>query len=351
MFARRILIIIEAEFLGNKGNRFILSILVTGATGFTGNNLTKYLLENGEQVRVIVRNRSKLGDLLNEPNLEVIEGNIYDKEVIEKAIKNISIVYHVAAIYRTSGISDKVYWDTHVKATNLLMEASLKEGVKKFIHTSTVGVHGDVGNGKPVDETAEFNPGDIYQETKLEAEINVKKFHAERGLPIVVIRPTAIYGPGDLRLLKLFKIASHHISFILGDGKIKYHMVFIDDLIQGYLLAAKVDNAVGKTFIIGGAEILSLNELLDIIGVAIGKVTRKFYLPVKPFQILGLVMEKIFIPIGISPPIYRRRVDFFTKSRAFNISQAQNVLGYNPKYGLEDGIRKTAEWYKQKGHL
>jgi nucleoside-diphosphate-sugar epimerase len=328
-----------------------LSILVTGATGFTGKNLTKYLLDNDENVKVIVRDKSKLGELISNHNLKIYEGNIYDENVVVDAMKDVSIVFHVAAIYRTSGIPDQVYWDTHVKATNLLMEAALKEGVKKFIHTSTVGVHGDVGNNKSVDETAPFNPGDIYQKTKLEAELNVHKFYKEKGLPLVVIRPTAIYGPGDLRLLKLFKIASHKISPILGNGTIKYHMVFIDDLIQGYILASKTDAALGESFIIGGEEILSLNELLDTIGTAIGKPVRKINLPAKPFQILGTLMEKIFVPLGISPPIYRRRVDFFTKSRSFDINKAKTTLNYIPKVSLEEGIRKTAEWYRMKGLL
>jgi nucleoside-diphosphate-sugar epimerase len=328
-----------------------LKILVTGATGFTGSNLTKFLLDNGENVVVLVRDKSKLGNLINYKNLDIVEGNIYDKSVVDKAMSGVKTVFNVAAIYRTSGIPDQVYWDTHVKGTELLLEAALKEGVKKFVHTSTVGVHGDVGTDVPADESSPFSPGDIYQITKLEGEKLVHKFHKEKGLPVVVIRPTAIYGPGDLRLLKLFKIASHKISLILGNGKIKYHMVYIDDLVQGFILASKVDNAVGQEFIIGGEDAKSLNEILDDIGIAIGKKINKFYLPALPFQIIGTIAEKIFIPLGINPPIYRRRVDFFTKSRSFDISKAKSILNYTPKFSLMQGIKLTADWYKKKGYL
>ncbi|MCB0747606.1 MAG: NAD-dependent epimerase/dehydratase family protein [Ignavibacteriae bacterium] len=328
-----------------------MKILVTGGTGFTGKNLVEYLLKNDESVRVIVRDKSKLGELQHNENLDVRVGNIYDEEVVSSAMKGIEKVFHVAAIYRTSGIPDQVYWDTHVKATELLMEAALKENVKIFVHTSTVGVHGDVGNGEAANENSPFSPGDIYQVTKLEAEKKVHKFHKEKGLPISVIRPTAIYGPGDLRLLKLFKIAKHKISPILGRGKIKYHMVYIDDLIQGFILASEKKEAIGEAFIIGGKEVLSLNELLETIGKIFNKSIHKINLPAKPFQILGTIMEKIFIPLGISPPIYRRRVDFFTKSRVFDISKAQNLLGYKPNTSLYVGLKKTADWYKQQGHL
>lgn len=330
-----------------------MNVLVTGATGFTGKNLTNYLLTINatDKVKVIVRDRNRLGDLQKHPKLEIFQGNIWDNEVISKAMIGVDRVFHVAAIYRTSGIADQVYWDTHVKATNLLLEAAKKEGVKRFIHTSTVGVHGDVGGDQLANEESPYSPGDIYQKTKLEAELNVHKFHSEYNFPVAVIRPTAIYGPGDDRLLKLFKLASYKISPILGKGKIKYHMVYIDDLIQGYMKASETDEAIGKSFIIGGEEVLDLNQLLDTIGLAINKKVKKIYLPVKPFQILGTSMEKIFTPLGISPPIYRRRVDFFTKSRAFDITRAKNILGYKPKISLEEGIKKTADWYKQQGLL
>jgi len=328
-----------------------LNILVTGATGFTGKNLLKYLLNEDNKVNVIVRNKTRLDSLAQHPNINIFEGNIYDEKIVNAAMKGVKKVFHVAAIYRTAGIPDKIYWDTHVKATELLMEAALNEGVERFVHTSTVGVHGDVGTNKPANESSPYKPGDIYQITKLEAEKKVHKFYKEKGLQLSVIRPTAIYGPGDLRLLKLFKIASHKISIILGDGKIKYHMVYIDDLIQAYILASEVKEAIGEAFIIGSNEVYTLNELLLTISEILNRPKSKIHLPAKPFQILGTIMEKIFIPLGISPPIYRRRVDFFTKSRVFDISKAKSILKFEPKTSLKDGLKKTANWYKANNLL
>lgn len=327
-----------------------MEILVTGATGFTGKNLVRHLCKLNKKVRVIVRDKTKLEDLTCTYDIDVVEGSISDPDIVNLAMKGIKKVFHVAAIFRTAGISDQVYWDTHVKGTELLMNAALKEGVEKFVHTSTVGVHGDVGS-ELADEESPYSPGDIYQVTKLEAEKKVHKFYKEKGLPLVVIRPTAIYGPGDLRLLKLFKIASLRVSVILGNGEINYHMVYIDDLVQGYILASEVEEAVGESFIIGGREIYSLNELLETISETLKTSKFKIHLPVKPFQFLGTIMEKIFIPLGVSPPIYRRRVDFFTKSRSFDISKAKKILNYQPKTSIKEGIKKTANWYKENGYL
>lgn len=326
--------------------------LVTGASGFTGKHLVQYLCEKKKIVRVIVRDKRKIEDLKHFENLEIIEGDITNSDIINSTMKDVNKVFHVAAIYRTAGISDQVYWDTHVKATELLMHAALDEGVKRFVHTSTVGVHGDIANlDSRAHEKSPYSPGDIYQRTKLEAELKVHEFYKEKGLPLTVIRPTAIYGPGDLRLLKMFKIASKFVSPVIGDGEIKYHMVYIDDLIQGFILASEVDEAVGEAFIIGGEEIFTLNELLATISEILNKSKMKIHLPIKPFQMLGTIMEKIFIPLGISPPIYRRRVDFFTKSRAFDISKAKKILNYKPKTPLNEGLLKTAEWYRKQGLL
>jgi nucleoside-diphosphate-sugar epimerase len=324
-----------------------MKALVTGATGFTGSALVKKLLDDGHEVKVIVRDRSKIINSSNDANLSVIEGNIVNIKDVEKSIDGVDTVFHVAAVYRTAGISEDIYWDTHVEGTENLLKAALKSKVNRFVHCSTVGVHGHIEN-PPADENYRFKPGDIYQLTKLEGEKKALEFYSSKGLPVTVIRPTAIYGPGDTRLLKLFKLASKAITVVLGPGEIKYHMVYIDDLIQGFMLAAKVENAIGQSFIIGGNEVLTLNELLNTISDLMNVSNKTIHLPAWPFQMAGTICEKICIPLNIDPPIYRRRVDFFTKSRAFNIEKAQRVLGYEPKVPIREGLLKTLQWYKQQ---
>jgi nucleoside-diphosphate-sugar epimerase len=324
-----------------------MKVLVTGATGFTGAALANKLLENDHEVRVIVRQQSKIPDSINKSKFEIVEGDITNRKDVERAVDGINTVFHVAAVYRTAGISDDIYWATHVKGTENLLNASLKANVDKFVHCSTVGVHGHIDKSL-ADENYRFKPGDIYQTTKLEGEKRVLEFHKSTGFPVTVVRPTAIYGPGDMRLLKLFKLASKSVTIVLGSGEIKYHMVYIDDLVQGFILASKFKKAVGESFIVGGKEILTLNELLNTISNLMNVSTKQIHVPALPFQIAGTICEKICIPLNINPPIYRRRVDFFTKSRAFDITKAQNILGYEPKTSIRDGLFKTLEWYKQK---
>lgn len=325
-----------------------LNFLITGATGFTGSALTKRLVKYGHCVRIIARNSKKINSDLK-GNIEVIEGSITDQKIINQAVKGIDVIFHIAAVFREPGISNQTYWDVHVKATELLLNAALENGVKRFVHCSTGGVHGHIED-PPANENYRFSPGDIYQITKLEGEKKAFEFYKKTGLPVTVIRPAPIYGPGDIRLLKLFKIARQNYTFLLGDGNIFYHMVYIDDLVDAFLLAATNKKAVGEAFIIGGGESLTLNCLLDQISEYLNYSKNKIHLPAKPFQILGTICEKICIPLGISPPIYRRRVDFFTKSRSFDITKAKEILGYEPKVTISEGLKRTAEWYRSN-HL
>lgn len=326
-----------------------MKVLVTGATGFAGRALAIKLNNLGMKVRVLVRTPSKV-DFPNKSEYEIVEGNIVDEKIVNKAVQGVEVVYNIAAVFREGGLADKVYHNVHVIGTLNLLKAAKKYSVKRFVHCSTGGVHGHIEN-PPANEEYRYSPGDIYQVTKLEGELKALEFYKETGLPVSVVRPAPIFGPGDTRLLKLFKLAKQPLTILLGDGNVYYHLVYIDDLVDGFILASEKDKAVGESFIIGGAETLNLNQLIDTIAETIGSSKRKIHLPAFPIQIAGTLCEKICLPFGINPPLYRRRVDFFTKSRSFDITKAKTILGYNPKVSLIEGIRKTVDWYTKKGLL
>lgn len=326
-----------------------MKILVTGATGFTGHNLTQKLLEEGHDVRILVRSKSRVG-LADQPGLEVIEGDIRDQPVVEQCVKGCEKVFNIAAMFRSAKSVDQDYHDIHVKGVQHLLQAALKHDVKRFVHCSTVGVHGDVKN-PPANENSPYAPADIYQRTKLEGELWAREFAEKNNIALSVVRPTAIYGPGDMRLLKLFKLATKSVTPVIGTGKIFYHMVYIDDLVQGFILAGEKKAAIGEVFIIGGDENMMLDDLLTTISDITQTSKSKIHVPALPFQLAGSLCEKICIPLGIEPPIYRRRVDFFTKSRSFNIDKAKTLLDYKPQFDLHKGLKNTAEWYQKEGLL
>ncbi len=166
-----------------------------------------------------------------------------------------------------------------------------------------------------------------------------------------IARPSGIYGPGDRRLLKLFRGVARRRFVTLGPGEIFYHLTYVDDLAEGFRLCGEVPGAAGRTYILAGGEVTTLNELVRRIAADAGVRPPSLHLPVWPVWLAGAACEALCVPLGIEPPLYRRRVDFFTKSRAFDIARARAELGYAPKVGLDEGIRRTLAWYREQGWL
>ena len=325
-----------------------MRVAITGATGYTGGRLAAALLGRGDEVRALARASSRRPALSPPPVW--IEGDLADAAALARLVEGTDAVLHVAAVYRTAGHPDSYYREVNVEGTRRLLEAAARSGVSRFVHTSTVGVHGDVEH-PPADETAPFAPGDVYQATKADAETLALDFHRRRGLPVSVVRPGAIYGPGETRLLKLFRAIARRRYALVGSGRAYYHPVYVDDLVDGYLLALARPEAVGEAFIVAGPRYVTQQELAETIARATGGAVLPFHVPAAPLRWAAALCEAVCVPLGLEPPLHRRRVDFWTKSRAFSIEKARRRLGYQPKVDLEAGVARTVAWYRQAGWL
>jgi nucleoside-diphosphate-sugar epimerase len=326
-----------------------LRVLVTGATGFTGGHLVRALRARGDDVRALVRDPSRAGGLAA-LGLDLVAGDLTDREAVAEAVRGVEVVYHIAAIYRQAGVREDVYRAINADAVRTVIEAAARAGARRVVHCSTVGVHGDVEH-PPAAEDAPLRPGDIYQATKLEGERAAAEAAARTGLEVVIARPTGIYGPGDRRLLKLFRGVARRRFVILGGGRVFYHLTYVDDLVEGFRLCAEVPQAAGRTYILAGPDVTTLNELVAIVAQEAHVPAPRLHLPVWPFWLAGAACEALCAPFGLEPPLYRRRVDFFTKSRAFDISRAQAELAYAPKVGVREGVRRTLAWYRDAGWI
>lgn len=324
-------------------------ILVTGATGFTGGHLCEKLASKGHSVRALVRDPSRCPDLCR-GGVEIVTGDLRDLESLKRAAKGIEVVYHIAALFRPENVSRQEMWETNVQGTRNMLDAALQAGVQRFVHCSTVGVHGDIKR-PPANEETPYAPGDHYQESKTAGEQVVLEYMAAGRLPIVVFRPGGIYGPRDLRFLKLLKAINTRRFVMLGSGEVIYQMIYIDDLVDGILLCGTKDQAQGNVYILTGEEPTTLNRLVRVITEVLGVPAPRLRFPVIPVYLVGLLCELLCKPFGINPPLYRRRVDFFRKTRCFDIAKAKRELGFAPKMDLKTGIRLTADWYRQHGYL
>lgn len=330
-----------------------MTVLVTGATGFTGSHLAVALARRGHSVRALVRARSA-GRFAASPaaaaGVEAVPGDLADAESVAKAAVGVNVVYHIAATYREAGQPDAAYRRINVEGTRHVLEAARAAGAARVVHCSTGGVHGHIAR-PPANEEAPFNPGDVYQQTKLEAEQLAREFGRAHGLDVVVARPIGIYGPGDTRFLKMFRGLARGRFPMLGSGQVFYHLTYIDDLCEGLGLCGEVAAAAGRTYILAGPRYTTLDELVRLVARELGVSPPRWHLPVWPFWTAGLLCEAVCIPLRLEPPLYRRRVDFYTKSRAFDTTRARMEMGFAPSVDLEEGIRRTAAWYREHGLL
>ncbi|HET9106390.1 MAG TPA: NAD-dependent epimerase/dehydratase family protein [Steroidobacteraceae bacterium] len=324
------------------------TILVTGATGFTGGNLARRLAASGEHVRALVRDASK-AESLRASGIDVRVGQLTSLDDVTAAARGCDQIHHIAAVFRTAGHPDSYYRDVNIGGTRNVLEAARRLDLERVVHCSTVGVHGHIEE-PPASETYRFAPGDIYQRTKLEGELAVQEA-ARRGQRVTIVRPSPIYGEGDLRFLKLYRAVARGVFVMIGSGTPKLHLVHIDDLVDGIVLASSSEAALGEVFILAGPQAPTLNELVGHIARALGVAAPRWRVPLWPVKTAGILCESVCVPLRIEPPLHRRRVAFFTHHREFDCSKARRLLGYAPRVTPAEGIARTAAWYRAAGYL
>jgi nucleoside-diphosphate-sugar epimerase len=169
---------------------------------------------------------------------------------------------------------------------------------------------------------------------------------------VSILRPAAIYGPGDPeRFYMLFKrVQSGRFTF-LGDGSATYHPLYVSNLIDALELASEKDEAKGRVYLIADEEHLRIKDLVLEIAKVLNVDLKIRHLPFWPVYAAAFCCEMLYKPLPFEPPLFRRRVDWFRQNRAFDISRAERELGYQPKVDLATGLALTAEWYRGQGYL
>lgn len=321
--------------------------LVTGATGFTGGHLARHLRELGVTVRALVRDLKRARDLAS-LGIEVCEGTLEDRSSLLRATEGVYGIYHIAAAFREAGVPDKHYYNVNVEGTVRLLDAAIENGVHRFIYCSTNGVHGGIDN-PPGDENSPIKPGDLYQDSKWQAEQIVREYFKGGKIGGVVIRPAMIYGPGDTRFLKMFRMIANGTFFYIGAGKALVHFIDVRDLACAFETAMQREHLNNQVYLIAGERYLTLKETVNMIAEMLGVRRPWLHLPLGPLQLLGEICERVCKPFGIEPPIYRRRVDFFAKHRAFDISRAKKDLDFKPAKPFEQELLEITNWYVNAG--
>ena len=326
-------------------------MLITGGTGFIGSRLALRCVEDGHKVRVFGQENTEAEKankkLIQSKGAEVVLGAITDTEKLSDVVKEIDIVFHLAAAQHEANVPDQVFRDVNVIGTKHLLDRCLEAGVRRFVHGSTIGVYGNLEG--QIDEKSPCNPENIYGVTKLEGEKLVLSY--KDIIPLVVIRISETYGPGDRRLLKLFRVINKNSFFMIGSGKNLHQLIFVDDLITGLINAVDSEKALGEIILLVGKEPITTNDMVKTIADSLNARILSFRAPLVPFLGLAWMMETVLRPLGIQPPLHRRRMDFFKKSFSFSTNKASDLLGFSPQYSFDQGVAQTARWYEAEGLL
>jgi 2-alkyl-3-oxoalkanoate reductase len=326
-----------------------MRILVTGGTGFTGTALVRRLLDEGHSVVALDYKEGLQCATLRSHGAEVLIGSVTDPAAVERSMKGVEFVFHLAAAFRELNVPNSFYDEVNVQGTRIVLHAARRANVRKFVYCSTCGVHGNIEH-PPANEDAPIRPADYYQRTKYEAEPLVKR---EAGnLEIVILRPAAIYGPGDPeRFFMIFKRVAKGVFPMFGSGRTLYHPLYIDNLVDAFLLCMPPGAGSGREYLIADEKYYPIEEIVRAVARALDVPVRIPHYPVLPVVAVGHVVEKVCRPLGITPPIFPRRVDWYRQNRAFDITRARRELGYDPKIELDQGLRLTGAWYRQMGYL
>lgn len=310
------------------------NVLVTGASGFIGRNLVNALLEEKAIVYVLLR-KKKEKNLFKNKKIKVCFADLTDAKSLNKIPSKIDIVFNLAGGLPYHNLNDDAYFKINSQGVKNLMSSLQKKKIKRIIHVSTVGVYGEPARN--VTEKSKFNPQGPYAISKLEGEKKIKEY-SKKGIVYTIIRPTIAYGPYDNKrpvVLSLIKMLQKKMFVIPSDGRNKFHTVYVDNLIQGLILAATNKKAENEDFIIGDQEIPTFKELVNSIKLALND----------NFPTLSIPKQVAYIILG---PFIKEKLNFITQEKSYKIDKAKKYLGYNPKINIVEGIRLTVEWYRRE---
>lgn len=327
-----------------------MKYLVTGATGFIGNRLVEELLKRGNTVHILARSQKKAIQLYGN-NVTFFEGDLWDTKVISEASRNCEAVFHLAAFANIWSKDKMLAYKTNVTGTQNILDAALQNKIKKVVFTSSAAIFAPSENGEEVDENSTLPKKyqTDYETTKYQAEQLCIEYCKE-GLDVVIVNPPRLFGPGLLNKSNSVTILiKNYIKgmwrIIPGTGNAIGNYVFIDDVVNGHILAMK-NGISGERYILGG-ENISFNGFFNSLSKVSGKKYKLFHLP---FSIILTVSKfELFIaetfgkkPL-ITPPWAKR----YLQNRPLSSKKAIAHLNYTIT-PLEEGIRKTIEWLKTK---
>ena len=322
-----------------------MKALITGATGFVGSHLVDKLLEKHYEVYCLRRKTSST-KWLDGKNVRFVDGDLFSNEVLEKCIKEMDYIFHVAGVVKAK-TKEGFFHDNYESTKNLLeITNRVSPNIKKFIFVSSLAASGPAKTEKPTDENTKPDPITTYGLSKLKAEEEVLKYKDK--FPITIISPPAVFGPRDAEILIYFKTFSRGLNSVIGFDAKYLSLVYVEDLADGIILAAESNAADGQKYFLSFDKAYNWDEIGDITSKLLGKRAIKIRLPHSVVYSVGYLAE-LFSTFSRKPATLNlEKCKDITQLRWIcSNEKAKKELGFKPKFTLEESFKKTIDWYKE----
>lgn len=320
--------------------------LVTGATGFIGRHLSEHLLREGRKVKLFCRPESEHKLLPHsKESAEIVVGDLRDQDSIDKAMHGVERVYHCAGHVLDWGPQDTFY-ATNVQGTQWLLEAAVEQKVKRFIHLSSIAVFG-VPSPTYFDDKSPYNPGkDFYSRSKIEGEALAFQYHRDHGLPVVVLRPSVVYGPGSGWVEEPLRLIRQNKMFLISGGKGTCHPCYIDNLINAMLLASEHPNAIGQGYIVGDNNSITFEEFFNHLAKIVGAKPVKKSIPLPLARIMASLFESTHkrLKLGARPFLTHTAINMLTTHSTLCMGKIRRELNFEPEFSVEEGMDQLKRW-------
>jgi len=328
-----------------------MKTLVTGATGFLGSAIARELLQDGREVKVLVRDKTPT-DNIDGLDLELTHGDLRDKDSLKKALKDCDVLYHSAAYYSLWDKNKRLIYDINVEGTRNILQAALDLGIAKTVYTSTVGCIGLLENGNPANEDTPFNPATLsndYKRSKYQAEQVAMEF-SQKGLPLVIVNPSTPIGPRDIKPTPTGKIIldflNRKMPAYLDTG---LNLIAVGDCARGHLLAEE-KGVSGERYILGNRN-MSLKEILLALEKITGLKAPTVKMPYWVAFMAGWVSDALSDHVTGKPPAVPlagvRMAKYFMY---FDSSKAVRELGL-PQNSVETALEEAVQWYQDHSRV
>ncbi len=323
--------------------------VVTGANGFVGSHLVDYLLSKGWTVRCIVRKSSDL-KWIKDKNIELFDCGLFDKEGLRKAFKDANYIFHVAGVVKSK--TKEGYFKGNVDTTRNLLEVASENSstIKRFLVVSSQTVTGPSTKEKPVDENSECRPITTYGRSKLEEEKLALSYNDK--LPITICRAPAVYGERDTEIFIYFNTFNKGLTTTIGFDRKELSLIHAVDLVEGFYLAALSEKAIGQVYFIGSEKFYTWEEVNSITSKILNK--KPIIIKVPHFLVYTIAAIAQFFSMFSKKPAtlnIEKAKDITQQFWTCDTSKAIRDLGYRQKISIEEGIKRTCDWYKEMNWL